>query len=236
MVFNIKLTAAAKMLLHLIYPPLCVHCQGVLKQRLPRFCQTCLEQIALMEVTDRCRTCFAELYKGKCQRCKQRSVVIQRQLAACECLGPARSLANSLQKGQWEYLSAAASLMAYQWLEQKFHLPDFLIPLPGSLGQKLKSGFDVNEQLTKELSKILAIPTCLALQRKFDHELFLTQGECRFRFEGIKKQMEVLSDQRALLIALHLEDDILRQAGSELKSCFPAQLDALCFVYSDLKY
>lgn len=225
MAFSIKKVGAA--LLNIAYPPLCAHCQERLSQRGPQFCPACLEQLSLIETQDRCRTCFAELSKGGCERCKKRPIVIHRQMAACEALGPAKSLLHALENGRKECFSAAASLMAYQWLQQKMPLPHFLIPFPVSFWHKQKHGFDVNLQLATELSKIFSVPMYKAFTRKFDRSHLLSQGEIHFRLHLSKAHL--LCDQHLLLVAPLLDDELFRSAGNELRACFPLRLDALAF-------
>jgi predicted amidophosphoribosyltransferase len=215
--------------LDLFYPPLCLHCQVLLSKRKGLFCQTCLEQISLIDSTERCRTCFAEIYKGKCEKCMTRTVVIHRQIAACEAFGPAKAILNGIHLGKNECIPAAASLMAYQWLELKMPLPDLLIPLPTSFWEKQRLGFDVQLKLAMELGKIFSVPIHPILQRKFDRERFLTQGEFYYRIQILERKTGILCDRRVLIIAPLLDDDQFRCIGKELKTYFPAQIDALAF-------
>ena len=214
-------------LLNLIYPPLCIHCHHRLSKRGVLFCQLCLEQIALIELKEKCRCCFADLYKGRCERCIKRPVIIQRQIAACEAIGPAKALLVSMQSGRKDCISAIASLMAYQWLELKIPFPHFLIPLPISFWKKQSVGFDVNLLLAHKLSQILSIPLKVLFKKKFDCEHFLQKGEFRSDLHLVAK---LESDQRILLIDPVLEDSSLRSAGQALKIFSPTQIYALSFV------
>jgi predicted amidophosphoribosyltransferase len=232
--FNINpvkraLQLAVHEILNLLYPPLCLNCQVRLPQRKVLFCAPCLEQISLIDAQDRCRTCFGELYKGRCERCMQRPVVVHRQMAACEAMGSAKALLNGAHSGRRECLSAAASLMAYQWLELKMPLPDLLIPFPASFWQKQRLGFDPQRLLAEELSRIFAVPVRSVLKRKFDREHFLTQGEVRSRVKVRKQKNEMFYDRRVLLVALTLDDEMFRNVGSELRAFFPTRIDALAF-------
>ncbi len=220
-----------KHLLHILYPPLCLHCQTALTKRLPLFCSTCLEQITLIETQDRCRTCFRQLDHGRCDRCIHRSVVIRHQLAACETFGPSGTLLNALKQGRREAFPAAASLMVYQWLQQKHALPDLIIPFPVSFLQKQKLGFDMHFFLAQEIGKLFSLPTHRVLKRKFDRAHFLTEGEFRIRHE-LSKKNQPLCDKRLLLIAPQLNDALCRQAGEELRTAFPMQVDVLAFATS----
>jgi predicted amidophosphoribosyltransferase len=214
---------------HFLYPPLCLHCQALLAKRLPLFCKECLEQLSLLEVKERCWTCLGPFYKGRCERCIHRPLVIHKQLAACEAYGPAGSLLKGLEMGRKECVQPAASLMAYQWLEQKMPLPDFLLPLPVSFWQKQKSGFDINWELASAVGRIFSVPVSPLLKRRFDTTQFLTQGEFRARIQPKLKSSDAICDKRLLLIAPLLNDRELRSAGEGLKAYFPTQIDALCF-------
>ncbi len=195
----------------------------------PSFCSICLEQLSLIETKERCRTCFAEFHKGRCDRCIHRQVVVRRQLAACEAMGPAGTLLRALYNGSKDCISAAASLMAYQWLEQKLLLPEYLIPLPTSFWNRQKAGFDPHLQLAIELGKIFSVPVISALQKKFDRSHFLTNGDFRHLFKVKAKKGAILCDRRILLVAPELDDPAFRSAGEELRVFFPGQIEALAF-------
>jgi predicted amidophosphoribosyltransferase len=222
-----------QLLLNLFYPPLCLHCQALLSNRQLLFCPICLEQISLIDAKERCRTCFAEIDRGKCNRCIKRKVVIQHQIAACEMFGPAKTILNGIQSGKRECIPAAASLMAYQWLEMKMPLPDFLVPLPSRFLEKQRWGFDPKFLLAFELSKIFAVPVKSILQKKFDRELFLTKGEFQHRVQLSKRKKEILCDRSILIVVPILDDAQLRSIGKELKMHFPAQIDVLAFAAFD---
>lgn len=216
-----------KYILDLLFPPLCRHCHARLRNAALLFCPTCLEQITLIETQGRCWTCFAELHKGRCERCIHRPVVIRKQIAACEAMGPMRTLLKGIQSGKREFIPAAASLMAYQWLNNKSPLPDLLIPFPVSFWHKQKLGFDANLLLTKEIAKTFSIPVHSLLKKKFDLNQFLSTGEPSFRYSLSKTHS--ICDLRVLLIAPILDDAALRSAGSELKTHFPTQVEVLAF-------
>jgi len=216
-------------LLRLLYPLLCLHCGEGLMVRGPLFCACCLEQLSLVEMKGRCRTCFRELHKGRCDKCIYRKVIIHHQIAACQAMGPANTLLKEINKGGRTCIAAAAALMAYQWLETKLLLPELLIPLPTPFWHKQKAGFDVQLSLARELGKVFSIPIAPVFKTKFDRFHFLTQGEFRYRLEGRRQKGESLCDRRALIVALEHNDDLFQQAGKELKLFFPSQIDALAF-------
>lgn len=228
-----KAASIKNTVLNLLYPQFCLHCQMYLPERNALFCEACLVLITLVQAQGRCRTCFAELHHGKCKRCIKRSVVIHRQMAACELIGPARSILNGVHSGSCKCISAAASLMAYQWLALEMPLPDLLVPLPYSYWQKQKLGCDPQVGLANELGKIFSVPVSPMLQSKFDLRHFLSHGEFQCRIQCLKKKEKALCDRRVLIVASFLDDFLFRSAGNELKSFFPANLCALAFGLSE---
>ncbi len=220
MAFSFKRLTAP--LIDLLYPPLCLHCQQLLSKRGPLFCAPCLEHVELIPTENRCRTCFALLYKGRCERCIHRRVVIRRQMAACEAMGPAASLLSGFYQGKKEVLPGMASTMAYQWLEQKNALPDLIIPLPGT-------DKEMTLLLAQELGQLFSVPVASVLKQCWDREHFFTQGGFRTRLSAVESKGEALCDRRLLLIAPLLDDLLLRKAGEELKLFFPSEITALAF-------
>ena len=158
-----------------------------------------------------------------------RQVVVRRQLAAVEMMGPARTLVQLIEKGRKECISAAASLMAYQWIEQKQLMPDLLLPLPTSIWQRQKIGFDAHLFLAKELGRLFSLPVLPLFKTKFDRHHFLTQGEFRNCVVANGQKGGVLCDKRVLLISPVLDDASFRSAGEELKPFFPMQIEGLSF-------
>jgi predicted amidophosphoribosyltransferase len=119
--------------------------------------------------------------------------------------------------------------MAYQWLEQKLPIPEYLIPLPVTFWHRHKLGFDPHLLLAKELGKIFSVPVAPCLKKIFDAPHFFTQGELRHRLIAQKKKESILCDHRILLVAPQLDDTLFRSAGTALKEFFPGQVDALAF-------
>lgn len=227
MVFSIK--KCAEFLFSIAYPSLCIHCHRSLEKSKTLLCEMCWEQIEWLDPLHRCRCCFAELHKKRCERCLHRSIVIQRQIAVCERIGPAHTLLHHFQYADSNVISSLAALMAYQWLKQEYLPPDLLIPLPVCFWSRRQLGLDLNFQLACAVGKILAVPVLVSLKQKWDREYFQTHKEFRYRFTLLKKKRDALCDRRLLLIAPLLDDALLRRAAQELKLGFAAQIDALTF-------
>lgn len=223
------LKKSARGFLDFLFPPLCLECRATLTQQNLLFCPTCLEQLTLVVTEGRCRTCFAELHKQRCERCISRPVVVRRQLAACEAIGPARALLYAMQGGYTRSITAAASLMAYQWLEEKLPLPEAIVPLPTFWWERQKTGVDLPLQLARELSRTFSVPVFPVMKKKFDSDAFLTKGKFSSCFHTARKKAPSLCDRRVLLVAPQLDDALFRSAAQVLRPFFPVQIDGLAF-------
>lgn len=206
-------------LLNIIYPPLCLHCDAPLEEKRTLFCSPCLELLTPIEPQGRCRICFEEV--ESCKRCATRPIVIKRQAACCHGFGPANALASRLKTGNPQFVQAAASLMALQWAALEWPLPDLVVCLPSAFWAK--SG-DV--WLAKEMARTLCQSYSSALKVAFDRRAFLEKGAFTTRFV-LKRDV---IDKRILLIAVDLNDAILRQAGEALQAGFAREVYALAFV------
>jgi predicted amidophosphoribosyltransferase len=214
-------------LLHLIYPPLCLHCEACLEKKKTLFCTECLGQLSLIEPQERCPICFAEK-SSKCLRCKARRVVIKRQAAACACFGPARTLLATLKKGNIEWLDSAVSLMALQYVTLDWPRPDLIIPLPFSRFETSRR--ELSFLLAKKLAVLLGCPWAALLSASFDRRAFLERGAFQQRYSLQKKRIKMENCLRILLVALELDDAHLRAAAEALQEGFPQEISALAFV------
>jgi competence protein ComFC len=214
-------------ILNILFPPLCLHCEERLEKKRALFCTVCLEQLAPIDQEGRCRICFAE--EDPCQRCITRTVVIKRQAAACSNFGSARTLAAYLEKGNAEFLPAAASLMLLQFFHLQWPLPDLIIPLPGSLWERCKKGKSMNALLVQEMARLLQCPSEIVLRAAFDKRSFLEKAEIRTKPILIERKKKHLCDKRLLLLAVKLDDDLFRQAAEALLEGFASEIFALSF-------
>lgn len=187
-----------------------------------------------METQERCWRCFCHLYKGRCQRCIYRQSLIHRQMAACEIIGPAKKLLEGIDQGCTRCISAAASLMVYQWLEQKQLVPEVIVALPIPLWRRLGKGNDPGLQLAKQVGKIMGAPLVSALKAKLDQTRFLTKAEFGCCFEANKKKAALLCDKRVLLVAPILDDGLFQSAAKELSFYYPGQVGGLSFAPSSV--
>ncbi|MBS0621160.1 MAG: hypothetical protein JSS61_06850 [Verrucomicrobia bacterium] len=208
----------------LIFPPTCAHCQAPLPSQ-NLFCPLCLEQLTPLDTEERCPYCFSETHRGKCALCCKRRVLIHRTLSIAEGIGPAYTLAKGIERGEREWIPAAASLMAYQWIQKQMPSCDLLVPLPCTLHQRLRYGKDLHNLLAQQIGNILSLPVHQALKRGVDWDHFFTEAEVLPRFEAFLPK--TLADRSILLIALSYDDALFRRAAEALTSAYPIQISAL---------
>ncbi|MES2121985.1 MAG: hypothetical protein V4492_04315 [Chlamydiota bacterium] len=211
--------------LHLIYPPLCSHCQRRVEDQRPFFCTSCLDYLTLLEAKGRCPLCFTECSSGACSRCRQRSTAVHSQCAALEPLGPGRTLARYAQRKDPQAISAAASLMAYQWIKLDKKMPDLLLPMPISRWDKWMRNRSADQLLAEALAPLFGVPVVNALEKSWDHRHFLATAEMRNRFQW--NGNTELTDKSILLISCALDDERIRRAALALQEAFPSRIDAL---------
>ncbi len=217
-----------------IYPSLCLCCGRSLFVLGPLFCSVCLENLPLSEERKRCARCFFELGKGGCQRCRSRRRVIGEQMAALEAVGPARSLLREVQKGERKAVAAAASLMVYQWLKRERPLPDGVVPLPLPWIKRLGAEGDPHRSLAAAVAKLLDVPLFVPLKASYAHAQFIRGEPMHYTFTLRSRLAKGFADQRLLLVAPTLEDQLLREAGIALLVGGPASIDALALCVEDL--
>lgn len=154
--------------LDLIYPPLCLHCGNSIQESL--LCPNCLDELALIDPSDRCLFCFKENEMAKlsaCLECRRHPPVLHRLAAACDELGPARTLLTHLRSGNRPSLAkGAGALMAAQFLQLKWPFPDLIVPVPLDWVHRWERGYNQSLLLAEEVGAILQRPVVPLLKRR----------------------------------------------------------------------
>lgn len=212
---------------HFFYPPLCVHCKVPVASHREMLCTSCLSLLSLIDLPGRCVTCFTPLDFSLCPVCSQRERRVHRQLASVEKMGPGATLFFAALQGDRSVFPAIAALMFYQWTRLSYPVPDLIIPLSGSLWNRIKIGFDLNQHLASQIAKDWGIRSVPLLKRKWDRELFMTEGMISSQFSCRNKGE--ITDRSVLLVSLSLNDLLIQQAAKSLQPFFPHQIYALSF-------
>jgi predicted amidophosphoribosyltransferase len=115
-------------LVHLTYPPFCLHCQQELQKTSEKFCPTCVELLQLIDPTTRCKGCFKE---RPCISCRTSRPLIEGVASCFDPFGPSRDFVSHLKKnGHPEQMEVAASFLTLQLLNLKWPFPDVVVPMP----------------------------------------------------------------------------------------------------------
>lgn len=183
--------------LHLLYPPLCLHCPESLTFNERLLCSSCFSELSLIDPSSRCLYCFGERESANlapCFVCQRHPQSLDRMAAACEQVGPAVTLLNQLKYGDCPYLAkGAGTLMAAQFLNLEWPFPDLIVPVPIPLMQGFERGYNQNNLLAMAIGSILSRPVENMLKCKREK----TDGELIYDV----KPGFVLQGQTILLVA-----------------------------------
>lgn len=177
--------------LDLLYPPVCLHCKEIIEACQERlFCSECLQLLTLIEPDERCPYCFAEREMAKlsaCLGCRRNPPKLDGIASACDNMGPARTLLNSIKSGDRPYLAnGAGALMAAQFVRLQRPFPDLIVPIPVSFWGAFELGYNPNHLLAQSVGSIL--------DRPVENLLSIKAGEYRL------KKTAFVTDKTVLLI------------------------------------
>ncbi|MFZ0565025.1 MAG: hypothetical protein WAM28_02390 [Chlamydiales bacterium] len=120
------------LLVNLIYPPICLHCQTPTQHL---FCEGCSAFFELIDPATRCPYCFADNDKARpCSTCiKQKRWELQ-MASALNAVGPVATLVEKLKYGKLPYLAkTAAAFMTLQLANLDWPEIDTIVPVPPRL-------------------------------------------------------------------------------------------------------
>jgi hypothetical protein len=127
-IFLQSLSALAKALSFIAYPPFCLGCDEPLETMSLKFCPGCQELFQLINPSKRCRFCFAN--KG-CLNCTLDSSVLEGFGACFDPIGPPKTLLCHLEHTpDVDQVLLAASFMTAQLVSLNWPFPDVVIPVP----------------------------------------------------------------------------------------------------------
>jgi competence protein ComFC len=215
-----------KSLTHLLYPPLCLHCNESLGEKTPLLCPSCLTQLELIDPRERCPYCVSADYtRGQpcCDVCLRKKPVLHGVASAFDYIGPAATIIKQMKYYDQPYLAkGAGAYLAVQLLRLKWPLPDYLIPVPMQFTRWIDRGYNQSHLLAEELSRILNRPLSDVLKRKSgDFSQAALSYQQRIVLEGESfevKKRGTFRDKSLLLI-----DDVMT-TGSTLRRCAEALL------------
>jgi len=210
-----------------VYPKTCIHCSERISHEEPLLCVSCSPLLTFLDPSERCPRCFHESsgLKGKlCHQCTKDPSLYYRVAAAFDYMGPASSLIKKFKYENQPYLaSGMGALLAAQWQNLEWPLPDAIIPVPLSFTHWLGRGYNQSELLSNELGKILQVPVWNVLKRESgDYSQAGLSISQRRELNGKRfslKNTHTLQDKTVLII-----DDVIT-SGSTLRRCSEALLE-----------
>lgn len=224
--------------IHLLYPPLCLHCSYPLKDN-NLFCPPCQELMAPIDPSSRCPYCFSHEFdphqEDCCAKCKKNSLEIDKMASVFDYEGPPATLVKYLKYGSLPYLSSGmGAYLAAQYFKLEWPLPDLIVPMPISRLRKWERGFNQSELMAQALSFYLQRPVKMLLKRRSGD--FSQAGMNKEQREDLSA--DVFSFMEGIDIkdkSLLLIDDVMT-TGSSLKCCaeklrsqYPSSIFALTF-------
>ncbi len=223
---------------HLCFPTKCLYCE----ERLPPtdlvLCSSCASLLELIDVSERCSTCFNPLpnpHRLICQRCSHYPSHYFRIGAAFNYEHLPSALVKQLKYGNHPALSKGmAAFLVAQLHRLNWPLPDAIVPVPMSFIRRLDRGYNQSLLLAQEMGKMLNRPVWELLKRRSgDFSQAALNFEQRSKLEGhsFKLRQSPSIQDKVLLVV----DDVMT-TGSTLERCAevlregsPSTLYALTF-------
>lgn len=225
-----------------IYPPLCLYCQAFRESRHKQLCQACFNSLELLDPLERCRNCFVFLEDPSlkiCLKCRASLPSYHNACAAFLYEGAAAALVKAMKYSNQPYLAdGIASLMALQFHQMQWPLPDIIVPVPISLGRLFVRGYNQSLLLGQNLGRILKVPVRNLLKRRLgDHSQAGLSSKQRLSLNVSTfylKKSSAIRDLRILLV-----DDVMT-TGSTINACslaliegFPAEIYVIAACRTD---
>ncbi|MGZ3732991.1 MAG: ComF family protein [Parachlamydiaceae bacterium] len=222
----------------LLFPPLCLHCRNTISEMTTYLCAECSQKLQLISPQERCPLCFSSEYQleyKQCPACNLKPSALQAMAAAFDYVGPPASIIRKFKYGNQPYLAdGIGAYLVAQFLQLKWPLPDYIIPVPISFTHWLERGYNQSELIGQHIAELLGKPLITPIIRKSGD--YSQAGMSRQQRAALTtstfqlKNASVLSDKVVLLI-----DDVIT-TGSTLKRCadvlaegYPAEIYALSF-------
>lgn len=148
------------LLLNLIYPPKCLHCDVSLPVH-QLLCSQCLDLFTMLPEEGRCPKCFGEIstVSGICKPCREVAHPLA-QLGACfDAFGPAQSIVKALMnQSNFHFAKDIAAFILVQLERLKYPSFDLITIVPSYF-------FHRHKCVAQELSKMMGCPFKRLLNR-----------------------------------------------------------------------
>lgn len=214
--------------LNLVYPPLCLHCKNTLYDDSHLLCSICLQNLELIDPSERCPLCFSSEYhphERLCTECRTYPPLFHGMASAFDYIGPAATLVRKLKYGDQTHLAeGCGAYLAAQFLNLNWPMPDIIVPVPLPFTRKITRGYNQSLLLAESLSLMIKRPVSEPLiRRSGDYSQAGLSRKQRLELDGSSIQLKSkqhLQDKCILII-----DDVIT-TGSTLRKCAAALFPA----------
>jgi competence protein ComFC len=224
--------------LHLIYPPLCIHCSQGLPNPTHLLCKDCLSLLELINPTERCTFCFSadcDPAQRLCAECHSRYSILDGMGAVFDFVGPAASLMKKMKYSNMPYLAEGiGAYMGAQFCRLDWPMPDLIVPVPITLPHLFQRGYNQSALIADVLAQTLNRPSSKVLKRKSGD--FSQAGLNREQRKALKGESFICKKDGCLEDKIVLIVDDVMTTGSTLRCCaealqagFPKKIYALAF-------
>lgn len=150
--------------LNLIYPPLCLHCEGPLSSEYKVLCAACFAALSFIDSEEYCKRCFRPKEGVHCLFCAKKSSPFYRLVCPLECTGPAFTLQSKLHAFNTSFIAKGlAAFMVHRFIQQDMPWPDCIVPMPCSFMKNLFQGSPAL-LLSYAASEMLQVPLLSSLK------------------------------------------------------------------------
>lgn len=214
-------------LLRFVYPPLCLHCEGLLRPEESIFCSGCFALMELIDPEERCPVCFSHDFAPGdkvCAECRGTASLFTRVAAAFDYQGPAASLIGAMKYGNRPYLAkGAGAFLVEQLYRLQWPMPDLLVPVPIPFVRWLQRGFNQSALIAESLGECLDRPVVKAVKRSSgDYSQAGLNRQQRKQLNSSMFHYLSLVDMRNKTVLL--VDDVMT-TGTTLRCCGEALLE-----------
>lgn len=200
-------------------------------------CSTCASLLDPLNPAERCPLCFHPKRSEflTCSDCLKYPTSYTAISAVFESQGPALSLLNHFKHRNSPYLAhGIAAFMVAQFMRLEWPLPDAIVPVPLSLVQWIRRGYDQSLLLAVEVGKLLEKPVWKVLKQSScdDYETSVSfEKRLGVNLHGLKVSSAHSLEGKTLLVVddLSITGPTLRACGEVLQRERPAAIYALTF-------
>ncbi len=220
------LKKAENSLQHMLYPPRCPVCDGILTEE-GGICEECVPELRRME-EPRCYVCGVTLESGErelCGNCEKHVHVFRRGLPMYEYASVRESIYRFKYKGRAEYANYFGRDVAKHLGRAILHWePDALIPIPLHKKKERARGYNQAALLAEVLGRELEVPVWNDVLTRERYTRPMKELNARERQINLKKAFHIAQDVVKSKIIV-LVDDIYT-TGSTLDTAAATLLEA----------